>query len=151
MPVDKKSLLTAAAVVAALGAGFGIAKISDRAPAGEVSEGAEHGEEHAEGGDSVVKLTPQQAAAAGVAVVSVSRGGAGDLRLTGRVEASPGARAAVAAPVSGAIERLLVSPGTNVAAGAGLAVIRSADGAAVNAEAVAARADAEASRAALAR
>ena len=46
---------------------------------------------------------------------------------------------------------MLVAPGSNVGAGAGLAVIRSAEGAAVRAESVAAGAEAEAARAALAR
>lgn len=147
MPVDKKTLLTAAALAAALGAGFGLAKFTGRTdPPAEVEHGA-----HEETGGDLVRLTPQQAVAAGVAVVSVTRGGAGDLRLTGRVEAAPSARAAVAAPLPGAIERLLVAPGARVAAGAGLAVIRSADGASVAAETRAAAADAEAARAALAR
>jgi cobalt-zinc-cadmium efflux system membrane fusion protein len=146
---DKKSLLTAAAIVVALGAGFGFAKLTDRKPAVEAE--AEQGEEAGEAGGTEVKLTPQQASAAGVAVVTVGRGGAGDLRLTGRVEASPSGRAAVAAPVSGAVIRLLASPGSHIGAGAGLVMIRSADGAAVRADSVAAAADAEAARTALAR
>ncbi|MFM1959301.1 MAG: hypothetical protein RL588_818 [Pseudomonadota bacterium] len=140
----------AAAVVLAGAGGFALSTMINRpdAPAEEA-----HGEEgeHAEGGGSEVKLTPQQASAAGIAVVTVSQGGAGDLRLTGRVEAAPSGRAAVASPVSGAIVRVLVAPGTNVGAGAGLAVIRSAEGAAVRAESIAAGAEAEAARAALAR
>ena len=149
MPIDRKSPLTAAAVVLALGAGFGLAKLTDRAPPAQIE--AEQGEESAESAGDEVKLTPQQASAAGVAVITVSRGGGGDVRLTGRVEASPSARAAVAAPVSGAVVRLLATPGTDVGAGAGLVVIRSADGASVRAESVAAAADAEAAQAALAR
>lgn len=149
MAIDKKSLLTAAAVVVALGAGFGVAKLTDRPPAAEAE--AEQGEAHPEAAGNEVKLTPQQASAAGISVVTVSRGGAGDVRLTGRVEASPSARAAVAAPVSGVVIRLLATPGANVGAGGGLIVIRSAEGAAVRAESVAAAADAEASQAALAR
>lgn len=155
MALDKKTLISAAAVVIALAAGFGLAKLSDRPPAAETGHADEqtdeHGEEHAEGGGDVVRLTPQQAAAAGVAVVTVGQGGAGDLRLTGRVEAAPGARALVAAPVSGSVERVLVAPGGRVGAGGGLVVIRSAEGAAVSAEATAAAAEAEAARAALAR
>jgi cobalt-zinc-cadmium efflux system membrane fusion protein len=141
----------AAAVVLAGAGGFALSTMINRpaAPAAE-EEHAEEGE-HAEGGGSEVKLTPQQAAAAGIAVVTVSRGGAGDLRLTGRVEAAPSARAAVAAPVSGAVVRLLVAPGANVSAGTALAVIRSAEGAAVRAESIAAGAEAEAARTALAR
>lgn len=149
MSLDKRTLLTAAAVVVALGAGFGVAKLTDRPPTAEAE--AEHGEEHGEAGGDTVKLTPQQASAAGIAVVTVAHGGAGDLRLTGRVEAAPSARATVAAPVSGSVVRLLTTPGASVGAGAGLAVIRSADGAAVRAESIAAGAEAEASRAALAR
>jgi cobalt-zinc-cadmium efflux system membrane fusion protein len=148
MSADKKSLMIAAAVVVALGAGFGLAKLTDRPPA---EAEAEQGEEHAEAAGDAVKLTPQQASAAGISVVTVSRGGAGDLRLTGRVEASPSGHAIVAAPVSGAVLRLLATPGANVGAGAGLVVIRSADGAAVRAESVAAAAEAEAARTALAR
>jgi cobalt-zinc-cadmium efflux system membrane fusion protein len=149
MATDKKTLLTAAAVVVALGAGFGLARITDREPAGEAEEA--HGEEHTEGGGDTVKLSAAQASAAGVAVVTVARGGAGDLRLTGRVEAAPSARAAVAAPVSGSVVRVLVAPGTSVGAGGGLAVIRSGDGAAMRADSVAAGAAAEAARTALAR
>ncbi|MGA0605272.1 efflux RND transporter periplasmic adaptor subunit [Phenylobacterium sp. VNQ135] len=140
----------AAAVLLAGAGGFALSALINRAAA--PAEEDPHGEEagHAEGG-WMVKLTPQQASAAGVAVVTVSRGGAGDLRLTGRVEAAPSARAAVAAPVSGAVVRVLVAPGTNVEAGGGLVLIRSAEGAAVRAESVAAGAEAEAARAALAR
>ena len=148
MPADKKAILTAAAVALALGAGFSLAKLTTRPPAAEAE--AEHGEEHAEAPIDTVNLNPQQASAAGIAVVTVARGGAGDLRLTGRVDASPSARAVVAAPVSGAVVRLLASPGTNVGANAGLVVIRSAEGAAVRAESLAAAAEAEAARAALA-
>ena len=152
MKRDDKRLYgaVAAAVVLAGVGGFALSTVINRpqAPAEE-----EHGEEgeHAEGGGSEVKLTPQQASAAGIAVVTVSRGGAGDLRLTGRVESSPSARAAVAAPVAGAVVRVLVAPGANVGAGSVLAVIRSAEGAAFRAESVAAGAEAEAARAALAR
>lgn len=159
MALDKKTLISAAAVVVALGAGFGLAKLSDRPPAAEAEHGEEHADEHgeekagehAEEAGDVVRLTPQQAASAGVAVVTVGQGGAGDLRLTGRVEAAPSARAMVAAPVSGSIERVLVAPGGRIGAGGALAVIRSAEGAAVSAEATAAAAEAEAARAALAR
>ncbi|WP_091741228.1 efflux RND transporter periplasmic adaptor subunit [Phenylobacterium immobile] len=149
MPANKTTLLAAATVIVALGAGYGLARLTDRTPAPAAE--ADHGDEHAGGGGTVVRLTPQQARAAGVAVVTVALGGAGDLRLTGRVEAAPSARAAVAAPVSGVVVRVLVAPGTSLAAGGGLAVIRSAEGATLHAEAIAAGAEAEAARAALAR
>lgn len=160
MQVDRRWLLTGAAILAAAGIGFGVAKVTTGpadAPAeaehGDEHEEAEHTGEHAEedaDGD-FVRLTAQQAAAAGVSVVTVARGGAGDLRLTGQVIAAPDGRAVVAAPVSGSVVRLLVGPGSRVSAGAGLVAIRSAEGATVRAEADAARAEAEAARAALAR
>jgi len=152
MKTDDKRLYgaVAAAVVLAGVGGFALSTVINR-PEASTEEAHEEEGEPAEGGGSEVKLTPQQASAAGIAVVTVSQGGTGDLRLTGRVEASPSGRAAVAAPVSGAIVRVLVAPGTNVSAGGGLAVIRSAEGAAVRAESVAAGAEAEAARAALAR
>ncbi|WP_394760723.1 efflux RND transporter periplasmic adaptor subunit [Phenylobacterium sp.] len=148
MPPDRKTVATGVAIVAALAGGFGIAKFLDRrAPAA-----AEKSEEHSEGGSGgIVKLTPAQAAAAGVSVVSVGQGGGSDLRLTGRVESAPDARAVVAAPAAGSVVRVLVAPGASVGAGAGLAVIRSPEGAAAHAEAVAAAAEATAAQAALGR
>lgn len=147
MPIDRKTLLTGAALVIALGAGFGIAKLSDRAPA------ATEESEEAEGGASgdFVKLSPDQARTAGVAVVTVGQGGAGDVRLSGRVEPAPDGRAVIAAPVSGSVERVLVAPGAQVGAGATLVLVRSGEGATTQAEAVAAGAEAEAARAVLAR
>jgi len=147
MANTKTTLFTATALVAALGFGFALAKFTGQKP---VEAEARH-EEHQETAGNVIRLTPAQATAAGIAIVTVAQGGGGDLRLTGRVEASPSARAAVAAPVSGAVTRVLVAPGANVSAGGGLAVIRSADGASANAEAVAAAAEAEAANAALIR
>lgn len=146
MSADKKTLFAAAAVAAALAAGYGLAKLTDAVPAApqtaEPAPEAPHGE---------IRLTAEQAQAAGVSIVTVAHGDAGDLRLTGRVEASPSARAAVAAPVSGAVVRLLATPGTTVPAGGGLVVIRSAEGASIRADSVAASAEADASRAALVR
>jgi cobalt-zinc-cadmium efflux system membrane fusion protein len=147
MTQDRRPLLTGAAIVAALAGGFGIAKFLDRlAPAP-----AEKAEEHAEGGGGTVKLTPAQAAAAGVSVVSVGQGGGSDLQLTGRVQSAPDARAAVAAAVAGSVVRVLVAPGSTVSAGAGLAIIRSPEGASAHADAVAAVAEATAAQAALGR
>lgn len=171
MALNKNTLIAGAAVIVALGAGYGIAQLT--APHGAeatkaADEHSEHGEEEghteeeahageeghtAEAGheEGVIKLTPQQVTAAGIAIVTVGQGGASDLRLSGRVEASPSGRAIVAAPVSGSVVQVSVAPGASVSAGAGLATIRSAEGAAVNAEATAAGAEAEAARLALAR
>jgi len=150
MKLDARILTTTAAVVVALGAGYGLARLTDRpAPQAEAGE-AEHGEDHA-AEEGFVALTAEAARAAGVAVVTAAPAGVGDLRLTGRVVAAPGGRAAVAAPVGGSVERVLAAPGLTIAAGAPLASIRSAEAAAFAAETRAAAAEAQAARAALAR
>ena len=150
MTLDRKTLMVGAALVTALGVGFGVARITDR-PAPAAEEHADEHAEEAEKGAELVRLTAQQAAAAGVMVVTVAQGGGGDLRLTGRVDAAPDAHAVVAAPVAGSVQRLLVGPGARVGAGTGLVVLRSPDAATYVAEVRAARADAEAATAALAR
>ena len=153
MLFSKRNLLTGAALAAALAAGYGLATFRP-APADAHGEEARDEEGHADekvGEEGFIALAADQAAAAGVAVVTVGRGGGSDIRLTGRVEAAPDARAVVAAPVSGVVERVLLSPGAQVAAGGGVAVIRSADGALVRAEASAAAAEAQAAQATLAR
>lgn len=151
MLIDRKMLLTGAALVGALGLGFGLARFTD-APTVPAAE-AEHGDEdtHEEPQADLVRLTPQQAAAAGIATVTVAQGGTGDQRLTGRVEAAPDAHAVIGAPVSGLVQRLLAAPGMQVAAGAGLVALRSPDGATAVAELRAAQAEAQAARAAFIR
>lgn len=147
MATNRNTLFVGAALVAALVGGFGLAKLTDRTPLAETET---HEEEHpVQGG--VVQLDATKAAAAGVAIVTVSRGSGSDLRLTGRVESAPTARAGVGSPVSGVVERLLAPAGTPVAAGQGLVVLKSPDGAALRAEASAAAADAEAAALMLAR
>jgi len=147
MTLDRKTLLMGVALAGALAVGFGVARITDRPPPAAEEH---HGEEKEAAGDTI-RLTAQQAAAAGVMIVSVAQGGGGDLRLTGRVDATSDAHAVVASPVAGSVRRLLVSPGDQVAAGAGLVVILSPEGASFVAEVRSARAEAEAARAALAR
>ncbi len=162
MDSSRRTLLTSVAIIVALGAGFAAAKLMEHhAPAakeaGEKGEGAEKGEggearEKGEAGSGdTVKLTADQSRAAGITVVAAQLGGAADLRLSGRVEAAPDARAAVASPVAGAVQQVLVAPGRAVGAGAPLVIIRSAEGADLSAQAVAANAEAEAARLAAAR
>src|SRR5690606_31632004 len=69
-----------------------------------------------------------------------------EIRLSGRVEPAIGARASVAAAISGRVARVIVAPGTPVAVGAPLAVIVSGEAAAMRAGADAARAEADAAR-----
>lgn len=146
MTIERHWLITGAAVVAALGLGFGAAKLTDRAPA-RAEAGAEEGHAEEEGG-GLVELTPAQATAAGVRVVAVERGGGAELMLPGRVEFAPGAEALVDAPLAGVVIQVHAAPGTRVRAGSPLVTLRSPDGAAARATADAAEAAADAARAA---
>ncbi|WP_295185167.1 efflux RND transporter periplasmic adaptor subunit [uncultured Brevundimonas sp.] len=140
-------LMTGAAVVVALGAGFGAARIVDRPPAKAEHAEAGHAEDEAAKA-TFVALTPQEAAQAGVSVVAVHRGGGAELKLPGRVAFAPGAEAAVDAPLGGAVVRVHVGLGDRVAAGSALITVRSPDGAASRADADAAGATVQAARAA---
>lgn len=140
-------LMTGAAVVIALGAGFGAARILDRPPTEAEHAEAGHAEEEPSEA-AFVALTPQEAARAGVSVVAVQRGGGAELKLPGRVAFAPGAEAAVDAPLGGAVVRVHVGLGDRVAAGSPLITVRSPDGAASRADADAAGATVQAARAA---
>ncbi|WP_286949163.1 MULTISPECIES: efflux RND transporter periplasmic adaptor subunit [Brevundimonas] len=144
---NKKVNIAAAAAVLLLGGsalylgGFR----SDPSPAPEATK-AETKEEAAEAPEGVIELTAEQLQAAGISVVAVSRGGGGETRLSGRVEAMVDARAAVGAVVGGTVERVLVAPGQAVRAGQPLVSLVSGDGAALRAEIDAASAAATAAR-----
>ena len=154
MKTDTRRLMMfAAALLFAVLAGYGIAKLTGGqdagpSPAGHVDGGGqdEHGDEEAEGEEGLVVLTQPQIEASGIQVVAVGRGGGGETRLSGRVESAVGARAAVAASVGGRVERVVVAPGTPVRAGQPLAVIVSGEAATMRAGADAARAEAQAAR-----
>lgn len=146
MNTRTKTAAAVAALVVALGAGYGIARITTASPAGEAAEEDHHEEEG--GAPGVVTLTLAEAQAAGIRIVSVQSGGGGETRLAGRVEAAPDAQAAVGAALGGRIERLLVAPGSVVRAGQPIAIVVSGDGAALRADADAAAAEARAASAA---
>ena len=154
MKTDTRRLMMfAAALVFAVLAGYGLAKLTGGqdagpSPAGHVEGGGqgEHGDEEAEGEEGLVVLTQPQIEASGIQVVALGRGGGGETRLSGRVESAVGARAAVAASVGGRVERVVVAPGTPVRAGQPLAVIVSGEAATMRAGADAARAEAQAAR-----
>mgnify|MGYP001809764420 CR=1 FL=1 len=153
MNIERHWLLTGIAVVVALGVGFGAARLMPNAPAKADPHG-EHGEEegHEEGGEEgVVALSPAKAAAAGVTIVALERGGGSELMLSGRVEFAPGAEAVVDAPLPGTVLQVHVGPGTPVRAGSPLVTLRSPDGAGARATVDAAAASADAARAALTR
>lgn len=161
MKQDKSRLYGAVAAIALVAAagGFGLSTLINRdAPPAEAGDEHAEGEAHEEGEaghtegeaaeapEGVVKLTPQQVQASGLAVVAVGRGGGGETRLSGRVEPMVDARASVGATVGGRVERVLVAPGQNVRAGQALAVLVSGDAATVRADADAAAAAADAAR-----
>ncbi|MGV3579373.1 MAG: efflux RND transporter periplasmic adaptor subunit [Brevundimonas sp.] len=148
MTLQRHWLMTGAAVIAALGVGFGSAQLMNRPASGDDHAEEGHAEEgHAEEGEALA-MTPEQAAAAGVSVIAVQRGGGTELKLPGRVAFSPGAEAAVDAPLGGAVVRVHVGLGDRVAPGTALVTLRSPDGAASRADADASAATAEAARAA---
>jgi cobalt-zinc-cadmium efflux system membrane fusion protein len=146
MQSQKHWLMTGAAVIGALGVGFGAAQFLNR-PAPDPAHADEgHSADETEG--ALVALSPAQAAEAGVTVVPLQRGGGTELKLPGRVDFAPGAEAAVDAPLAGAVARVHVGLGDRVSAGSPLVTLRSPDGAASNATADAASAAADAARAA---
>ncbi|CAM4430401.1 efflux RND transporter periplasmic adaptor subunit [Stenotrophomonas lactitubi] len=103
-----------------------------------------HAEEEAPEG--LVRLTSDQIKASGISVVAVGRGGGASTRIAGRVEPAIGARASVAATVTGRVERVLVAPGSQVKANQTLAVVVSGEAATFRAAAVSAGAEAEVAR-----
>ncbi|MEN5230619.1 efflux RND transporter periplasmic adaptor subunit [Brevundimonas naejangsanensis] len=148
----KEALLVGVAAVLMLGiGGLTLSLVRSEAPsaAAAVTESAATNEtpaEAAETPEGVIELTAEQLQAAGISVVSVTRGGGGETRLSGRVEAMVDARAAVGAVVGGTVERVLVAPGQAVRAGQPLVSLISGDGAALRAEIDAASAAATAAR-----
>ncbi|MFS0709435.1 MULTISPECIES: efflux RND transporter periplasmic adaptor subunit [Brevundimonas] len=122
---------------------------AEKAAPPKAADQAEGEAGHANEGETpegVVELSAEQLKAAGISVVAVSRGGGGETRLSGRVEAMTDARAAVGAVVGGTVERVLVAPGQAVRAGQPLASLVSGEGAALRADIDAASAAATAAR-----
>ena len=172
MKAKNNRVILVIALLVALAAGFGLAKLTggtssaahadddghssqgdDQQAESHIDHGAENGHDeesgHADEGEEdegLIALTPQQVDASGIRVVALGRGGGSATRLSGRVEPTIGARASVAASIGGRVERVIVAPGTQVRAGQPLAVIVSGEAATMRANADAARAEAEAAR-----
>ena len=142
-----RARLLAGAAVAVLALGGAVFLLTREGTEPAVAEAAE-AEAAPEAPEGVVLLTAQQIQASGISVVAVGQGGGGEVRLSGRVEPMIDARAAVAAPVGGRVERVLVAPGQAVRAGQVLAVVVSGDAAVIRADADAASASADAARSA---
>lgn len=141
MTIDRKLLIGATAIaLVGIGAGFVLARSFDphSAVALHEDDAGDHGEEeHAEG---FVALKPADAAAAGVMLARVERGGGSDLLLPGRVALAANAQSIIGAPLDGAIVELHVAAGSSVGKGSPIASIRSPDGATARAQVDAARA-----------
>lgn len=158
--MNKKNnrLWFAAAILLALGAGFGLARLlgtsatdgtDQHAQAddhGDEGDGHAEGEPEGAGAEGLIALTPEQIKASGIDVVAVGRGGGHETRLSGRVESAVGARASIAAAIGGRVERVLVAPGSRIQAGEPLVVVVSGEAATLRASADAASAEAEAAR-----
>ncbi|PZR32271.1 MAG: efflux RND transporter periplasmic adaptor subunit, partial [Ectopseudomonas oleovorans] len=163
MNSTKNRLLIGAALLIALGLGFGVAQFvphAEHEAQAEDGDHASHDEGHEEDGghddhdehegesteEGVVALTEQQIKASGIGIVNVSRGGGNEYRLSGRVEPAVDAKAIVAAVTSGRVEQILVATGASVEVGQSLAIIVSGEAATLRANADAAVAEAEAAR-----
>jgi cobalt-zinc-cadmium efflux system membrane fusion protein len=158
--MNKKNnrLWLAAAILLALGAGFGLARLLGTTATESADQHAQaddhddegnghaEGKPEAEGEEGLIALTPDQIKASGIDVVAVGRGGGHETRLSGRVEPAVGARASIAAAIGGRVERVLVAPGSQIQAGEPLVVVVSGEAATLRASADAASAEAEAAR-----
>lgn len=146
--INRNWLLTGAAVVVIGGSAVIYLTRPATPPAAEAKgEQADEGDaEETSAAEGLVVLTDAQIVAAGIDIVSVSGGGGGETRLSGRVEPMIDARAAVAAMVGGRVERVFVATGQSVRAGQALAVLVSGDAASLRADADAAQANAVAAQ-----
>ncbi|MBN9481491.1 MAG: hypothetical protein J0I52_14730, partial [Bordetella sp.] len=143
---NKTLLIGGVAALVLLGGGglyMTLQKPAEKAAPAKADDRAESEDETPEG---VIELSAEQIRAAGVSVVAVSRGGGGETRLSGRVEAMTDARAAVGAMVGGTVERVLAAPGQRVRAGQPLVSLVSGEGAVLRADIDAASAAATAAR-----
>ncbi|TCD55268.1 efflux RND transporter periplasmic adaptor subunit [Synechococcus sp. BS55D] len=89
-----------------------------------------------------VALSEEQLRRLGLTTVRPELSTGTERPITGFVEAATSSRSSVGMPVAGRVLRLMVSPGTTVRAGEPIAEVRSADAAAVRADADAAKATA---------
>jgi|688.fasta_scaffold154411_3 cobalt-zinc-cadmium efflux system membrane fusion protein len=126
------------AVLAALALAFGLGRHSTTTapaldPAAAVDTDRSNG----------VPISEQQLQRSGIELFRPDLNSATERPISGFVETAVGARANVGMPVAGRLMRLLVAPGSTVAAGAVIAEVQSPDAAVVRADADAAHATAQ--------
>lgn len=126
---------TAAAVVIAGAAGFGIAKLTTKPPAPPEAVATKAT------GPQTIEVPAEHLAAVGIAVQAVTAGAFGsEIVAPATVVSAPGAEAVVTAHAAGAVTRVYKRPGDPVRAGETLALVESREAAAVAADRTAAQA-----------
>jgi cobalt-zinc-cadmium efflux system membrane fusion protein len=139
----------AAAVLIAAGAGFGLAKLTQKPPAAPTTEARAEIEDHAD----QVTLKPEAIQSAGILTESVSAGGglSAEILAQGSVVASPNGQAVLTARAGGAVTRIFKRLGDPVSAGETLAIVESGDAAQIAADRTTAAAKATLAQKTLAR
>lgn len=151
MKFDRKHALLVAAgagVIAIGGAGYLFGRSDPGTPPPAAAAKHEEAEE-AEGG---IEMDAAQIKASGIELITVTPGALGaEIIAQASITATPQGQAAIAARADGAVTRILVRLGDNVAAGQTLAVLESREASTIAAERSAAHAKAVAARSAYAR
>lgn len=148
--VDRRVLLTGAAVIAALGIGFTAAKLTNPKPPAADAEKSE-GAAAAHGADTLT-MGPERLTASGVQVQPVATSGlAAEIVAQASVEAEPTGQAVLTARAAGSIARITKRLGDPVRAGETLALVESREAAQIAADRSVASAKADLARKVLAR
>jgi cobalt-zinc-cadmium efflux system membrane fusion protein len=136
---NRRWLLAGAALLAAGGAGFGIAKLTDRPPAA-----APAANETAKAAPDTVQLDAARIAASDIGVQTVSVGGlASEILAQATVAAEPGGQASLSAHAAGSVARINKRLGDPVRAGEVVALVESREAAQIAASRSAAAAKAD--------
>ena len=139
--------VAAAVLIAAVG-GFGLAKLTQKAPVVAPAEAPAQAGEHAD----LVVLEARAIQSAGIATETLKAGGlSSEILAQGSVTASPSGQAVLTARAGGAVTRIFKRLGDPVAAGETLAIVESGDAAQIAADRTAAGAKATLAQKTLAR
>ncbi len=122
--------VAAAVLIAGVG-GFGLAKLTQKAPAASAAEAPVAAEGHVD----QVALKPEAITSAGILTETVAAGGlSAEILAQGSVTASPGGQAVLTARAGGAVTRIFKRLGDPVRAGEILAIVESGDAAQIAAD-----------------